>query len=1033
MTKISFLLFFFIGFIVQSQAINFSTSNRLIFGTYEERTASMGVGDIDNDGDMDVVLANGRHWPGQNRIFFNNGSGKFSVSKPLGSERATSYSTELADFDKDGDLDIAVGNDMAPNSLFINDGNGNFSKAGNFGENYAPTRNIIVADIDKDGDEDILITNRGRQNEICLNNGKGKFNQTLGFGSMSDSTIDLEVADMDNDGDNDLILANRDEQQNYIYLNNGNLNFTTEVPFGSGKDNTRSVAISDVNKDGQLDIVTANIGEPNIIYFGNNNLKFEEHIAFDPSFNDTSSLAIIDFNLDGNDDIVVGNFRQPNHVFINANNGKTWEKITLSDKDSFTYDIYTDDLNRDGLPDIVVSNSDEVNKYYFNRYKDPALENIDQKGVFLVYRRQSLIGEETFNIVNQKDKLRIESLQGENERGRISGVQSVLEVTKDGFSPQFYSSIRIARGDTTNIFKMELHDKQATIFEEYFDPVTFDIKEAFFPLHSNIPAAMEMMLYHYYFKNGEWPKGLTTLPRGKIEIRHTAKDTILIKGKQQILDRYVVEGINWGGRTVWLDKHKNLVALVKANTQIREVIKRGYESAMPTFIAGHVAEQMADLATFTKNQKEQSYKTIALVGGDIIDGIHDKTQRNKVVLIQDGLISKIEDEGKIEIPTNAKIIDVKGKTLIPGLWDMHAHSNQVPWAPAYLAGGVTTIRDNGNEIEFATAFRDAIAKDGKLGPDILLAGMTDGPGKKGNGIIRARTEQEAKDVVKRYVDLGYKQIKIYNSIEPDILKVLSEEAHKRGVTVTGHIPTPVGTVADAVKLGMNMFSHDRAITSLLFPNEKKKNFGKLEIDYNTISSDQIKRATDFLLEHKIVLDPTMNIRIITSLQEGKALKTIEPDAPRIAYELWEPKRNRKGVSLEASAEREARYTKYLEIIGHFFRAGVPIVAGTDNIVPVFSLYQEIEAYHKLAKLTPFEAIQTATIIPARVMKMDQQTGSLEMGKEADIAILDKNPLKDISNLRTVSAVITNGNYYDSNALWKEADFEPRKKVENEKN
>ena len=412
-----------------------------------------------------------------------------------------------------------------------------------------------------------------------------------------------------------------------------------------------------------------------------------------------------------------------------------------------------------------------------------------------------------------------------------------------------------------------------------------------------------------------------------------------------------------------------------------------------------------------------------MVGGDIVDGVSDKTQRNKVVIIRDGRITTIADEGKVKIPGDAKIIDVKGKTLIPGLWDMHAHSNQVQWAPAYLAGGVTTIRDNGNEIEFATAFRDAIAKNGMLGPDILLAGMTDGPGKRGNGIIRATTEQEARDVVEMYIDKGYKQIKIYNSIEPHILKVLSEEAHQRGVTVTGHIPTPVGNIADAVELGMDMFSHDRAITSLLFPGKQKNEFGNL--DYDTIDKEAIDRATDFLLEHNIVLDPTMNLRIITSLPLGQPLKILEPDVPRIAYELWEPKRFRLGKSPEVAAEIKSRYTTYLEIIGQFFRAGVPIVAGTDNAVPVFCLYLEIESYQKLAKLSPLEAIQTATIIPARVMGMDAETGSIEVGKEADIAILDKNPLDNISNIRTVSAVLTNGNYYKSDPLWKEADFLPR--------
>ena len=93
----------------------------------------------------------------------------------------------------------------------------------------------------------------------------------------------------------------------------------------------------------------------------------------------------------------------------------------------------------------------------------------------------------------------------------------------------------------------------------------------------------------------------------------------------------------------------------------------------------------------------------------------------------------------------------------------------------------------------------------------------------------------------------------------------------------------------------------------------------------------------------------------------------------------------------------------MEIIGEFYKAGVPVVAGTDNVVPVYSLYLEIESYHRLAKLTPLEAIKTATIIPAKAMGLDSETGTLEIGKEADIAILDKNPLQNIDYLRTVSA------------------------------
>ena len=115
-------------FSVHGQSLEFFTSGRLILGTHKERTASIGLGDIDNDGDVDALVANGRHWPGQNRVFVNNGRGVFTVSRALGTERETSYSTELADFDNDGDLDVAVGNDMAPNFIFINDGSGHFHR-----------------------------------------------------------------------------------------------------------------------------------------------------------------------------------------------------------------------------------------------------------------------------------------------------------------------------------------------------------------------------------------------------------------------------------------------------------------------------------------------------------------------------------------------------------------------------------------------------------------------------------------------------------------------------------------------------------------------------------------------------------------------------------------------------------------------------------------------------------------------------------------------------------------------------------------
>ena len=649
-------------------------------------------------------------------------------------------------------------------------------------------------------------------------------------------------------------------------------------------------------------------------------------------------------------------------------------------------------------------------------------QNIEDEGAFLVYRRQSLIGEETYSITSNNDSIVVKSLQGENERGRITGVEAEMHLKMD-LTPTYYENRRITSNDTVNKLKVTVGSDEVSIAELNHDLVTTE-KTNFFPLHSNIPATMEMMLYHYYFDN-DIKGSVKTLPRGEVSINFRKKDTALIKGKEVVLNRYVVEGINWGGRTIWLDESNNLIALVKANTQIRELIRKGYEEAKPLFIAGNVEEQMAQIADYTKNLKEEQPQVTALVGGDIVDGINDKTQKNMTIIIEGGRIKAIGSSPEIKIPENAKVLDVSGKTLIPGLWDMHAHSNQVQWAPAYLAGGVTTIRDNGNELEFATAFRDAIAKNGALGPDILLAGMTDGAGIKGNGVIRARNIEEAKEVVDMYYKNGYKQIKIYSSVEPEVVKVLADEAHKRGITTTGHIPNPVGNAVPAIESGMDMLSHSSRILSVLFPEKDMKELkGNYLLD-NEVSEAQIEKATRFLLKHKTALDPTIAITVARNVLAGDPLETIEPDAPRIAYELYEGKYFRSGVSPERSKLNQQNIEKTMEILGKFFHAGVPIMAGTDNVVPVFSLYLELETYHKLGKLTPFETLQTATIVPARAMGMGDETGSLEVGKEADIAILDKNPLEDLSNIRTVKAVITNGNYFESEPLWHAADFKAK--------
>ena len=344
----------------------FVTGSRLTLGTESGLSASVRVADFDGNGIVDIVVANGRHWPGQNLVFLNHGQARFTVQRELGAERSTSYAAEPADLDGDGDLDIAVGNDMAPNHVLLNDGTGRFQSGPMFGE-VSSVRSLAVEDIDGDGDLDILSTCRGKQNQIFLNDGSAGFGTSKPFGTAKDSTIDVAVVDWNDDGHLDLVLANRDDQQNVILINDGNLNFTSEIAFGTGREQTRAVAVADLNGDAKPDIIAANIGQSNRVYLADGKGGFEATIEFGANLGRSYALEVADIDNDTDLDLVVGNVGEQNAVFFNQGDGAGFSEVRFGDAGSATYGVDTGDFDGDGFLDIVVANSDATNSVFLNR------------------------------------------------------------------------------------------------------------------------------------------------------------------------------------------------------------------------------------------------------------------------------------------------------------------------------------------------------------------------------------------------------------------------------------------------------------------------------------------------------------------------------------------------------------------------------------------------------------------------------------------------------------------------------------------
>ncbi len=631
-----------------------------------------------------------------------------------------------------------------------------------------------------------------------------------------------------------------------------------------------------------------------------------------------------------------------------------------------------------------------------------AQTNASDTGTFLLHKFQQNIGKETYQVIHAKDAIIYNADFKFVDRGSPVPLKAELRVNPALAPLSLYIKGNVARSVTVNdTIRISGSDAYVKVDDSVYHK---KIAALAFPVAGYAPTIVQQVLIQYWKKHSK-PADIPTLPVGSVQIRLDGQDEVNFKGAAMSLDRYTIGGLIWGNEFVWTDKQGQVIALIGNDAEFDkfESVREGYEDLLPQLI-GKTATYSMRLFTKSADLGSQAEKLIAITGGTVYDVVNEKAISDAVVIIENGVIKKVGKKGEVSIPAGAKVIDATGKMIFPGLWDMHAHFEQAEWGPAYLAAGVTTVRDCGNEYDFINAIKQAI-DDGKgVGPLIIKAGIIDGKGQFALGIIQADTKEEAIKAVDRYKNNGFGQIKIYSSVKPAIVKAICDEAHKQGLTVTGHIPIGM-TIQAGVDSGMDMVNHVQYVYSVMKRNKDRS------INFDDSTS---KSVITFLKKHNTVIDPTLGVFEMSFRSVSDDVTVIEPAFYTLPLPLQALLKNT-GEDAVGAKKFKPLYESMVAIVKQLHDGGVTIVAGTDQTFPGFSVPRELELYVQ-SGLTPADAIQTATIIPARVLNLDKTSGSVEEGKNADLIIVDGDPLKNIRDIRKVTTVIKAGHIYNPHQL-----------------
>ena len=503
---------------------------------------------------------------------------------------------------------------------------------------------------------------------------------------------------------------------------------------------------------------------------------------------------------------------------------------------------------------------------------------------------------------------------------------------------------------------------------------------------------------------------LPMIPSGTLTSRKLLEVEVTKGNEKRKVQLIALTGVGFTPVTVWATTEKEPVAFAFLIPGAFQLIEEGWEANGAPLEAEQIKAEKELLVDLNQRVSHTLRGKTLIQNARVFDSEAAKLGDPSDVLIENGRIISIVPPGTEKRAADRKI-DAAGRVMLPGLFDMHVHLGF--WdGGLHLATGVTSVRDMGNDNETLLKLMEQEQAGTLLMPRVTPAGFIEGESANASrsGFV-IKNLDEAKKAVDWYHEHGWPQIKIYNSFPKDILPEVTEYAHARGMRVSGHIPAFL-RAQDAVLAGYDEIQHinqvllnflvtdktdTRTLERFYLPAEKVA-----DLDFDS------KHVQDFialLAKRKIVIDSTLATFNFIRQKDGvlsqefaAVADNVPPDVRRGFFS------GQMKIPNEKTWQRyEKSYAKMIEFTGRMYKAGIPLVAGTDDI-PGFTLQRELELYVQ-AGLTPSQVLQVATWNGARYARVLDDRGAITPGRRADLILVDGDPTKDISDIRKVALVI----------------------------